>query len=127
MKVHRAPPQFEDSSCVLLARVEDLDGNVALAANVSEIVLAVYDLANPSNKVVPDVSLTPIGTYLVPLTLNTTLWKVDTIGYNLKIPTQPTWLPHGDRVYRFDVRITFLGGHVTHAAWDVPTLDLKRS
>jgi len=128
MKVHRAAATYEDSSLILLARLEDPSTHVpALIADFSSITLSIYDKANPRNKVVPDVTLTISQVIFDTLQINPTIWKLDSIGFNFKLVTLAAWLPAGDRVYRFSIKFAFPGDKAAHAGWDVPTIDLLRS
>jgi hypothetical protein len=126
-KVFRAPPEYEDSSVVLRCRIEKFDetGNAAVQSDISAILLTIFDLANPRNKIAErtlTVNQVVFSTLQLPAS-----WKVDGIGYNVKTTLLATDLPQGDRTIRADMKITFTGGAVQHASWDIPTLDLKRS
>lgn len=127
-KVFRAPPEFEDSSVNLRARIQKADetGDAAVQSDIDSIVLSVYDLANPRRKIVPDVTLAVASVIYTTLQTPAT-WTIDTTGYNFLYTSLPAHMPQGDRTYRFDVRVAFANGSVVHMAWDVPALDLKRS
>jgi hypothetical protein len=125
MKVFRAPPEFEDSSVPLRCRIQKADesGSPAVQSDFASIVLSVYDLANPRRKVVSDVTLSISSVIYNALQA----WSVDSTGCNFIYVTLPAHMPQGERTYRFDVKFTFTNGAVRHAAWDVPSLDLKRT
>lgn len=127
MKIARTQAAFEDSSVVLMARIEDTDGAVATTAVLSSIIITVFDLADPTNKIA-EVTLAPpfAGNFFDALQTGPT-WRVDNEGFNFRYITLPAHLPDGDRIVRFDVKFLFTNGAAAHQAWDVPTLDLKRS
>lgn len=127
MKVVRTQPVFEDSSVVFLARIRDTDGAYPPAIGVSSIIITAFDLADVSNKII-EVTLAPpfTGNWFDALQTGD-LWNVDNVGYNYKYVSEASHLPDGDRVIRFDHKYLFANGKQTHQAWDVPTLDLKRS
>ena len=99
----------EDSTFVVLARVQKTDGTYALKADISTITVTLFDTSEVTATQVGTIS-TYSGAGLVPVffdTLDTSaIWTKakDSIGFNLKLKGS---VPDADHTYDMEVFITF--------------------
>lgn len=116
----------EDSTPTLLARVcfrdatgaaspEAIEGNLAVAADLSEIEVKTHYLTDPTVAIITDTITGTISTYVT--TLNTTgIWLTIVGGGNFLYDVPVANLPTaGD--YKIEVKFTTTGGSVGYAIW----------
>lgn len=115
---------WEDSSVILMARIEDIEKALITIASVDTITLAVS---------ATDGSGTPTGPNVVVADqvfdtpeLNAK-WTKDAIGYNFIHTLLPADIPDGDKTYRAEFEFTDTVGIVSQIVFEIDAKDLIRS
>lgn len=108
-----------------MARVKGSDGNYVQQNDVSSIAYSVFDSEDTSTAI-------GTGTLLASAVIFNQLqtdnrWPEDETGYNFRWDIPATLLPAGDKVYRFEVKVTPNAAQAFHLVWNVSTEDLYRS
>ena len=124
--IFRTPKIVPGDSIPLLCRVLDTSGNVAVQGTFSSIVLDIYDVDDPDNLVVPQVTLS------IPAVVFDTLqtdarWRTDQTGYNFAYATLAAHTPRAETEYRFVFTATQTDGRTLKWVFEVPTYDPARA
>lgn len=125
-QIYRTPPIIPGESIPLLCRLKDTSGSYATQSTFSGIVLDIYDVDDPDNLVVPQVTLVVAST--VYNTLQTdSRWTVDNTGYNFAYATLSTHTPRPDTQYRLKFTCTQTDGRQLKFVFEIPTFDPAKS
>lgn len=112
---------LEDSSAVLMARVEDRPtapnsrGVPLVEDDLSDIVYSVHDVSLDGVEVISG-RLTISGAVFDSLQE----WDVDSVGHNFRTVLSPHAFPTGGNEYRVEVRWTHVDGRVGFTRWQGP-------
>ena len=55
------------------------------------------------------------------------IWTADAQGYNFRHALPATSFPNGNRVYRYEAKLTFASGDVAWALWDLTAQEVRTS
>ena len=107
-----------------MRRLVNVAGSYVTQASVASISYKVFDTADGAVVTGPT-SLSVSAVIFDALQQDSTLWTVDSVGFNFKtVLTGTTCFPNANKRYRVECQFVMASGSPVFAAWDVTTKDL---
>ena len=115
---------WEDSTVILMARIEDIEKALILVSSVATITLQVSATDGTGTPTAPAVV---VASQVLDVLVDDAKWTKDTTGYNFIHTITPADIPDGDKVYRAEFEFTDVGGNVSQIVFEIDAKDLLRS